>query len=131
MSRLHILFFFQLKLKSIVWKIPMFLNISMSFMHTRISFMIFIIYIYVYILFIILYIYIYISSFCIYLYNVANDRRCIYVQIVTVPDPRTTIINGKKILVWNHGNYGNHKAAIKVWHDTLDSNMSGMYHRHR
>jgi len=43
-----------------------------------------------YILLIIIYI-------CIYLYNVANDRRCIYVHLVTVPDPRTTITNGKKI----------------------------------
>lgn len=33
---------------------------------------------------------------CIYLYNVANDRRCIYVHLVTVPDPRTTVINGER-----------------------------------
>lgn len=48
-------------------------------------------YIYIYIIYHFIYI-----SFCIYLCNVANDRRCIYLQIVTVPDPRTTIINGKR-----------------------------------
>lgn len=61
-------------------------------MHTRISYDIYI-YIYIYVYIYITYHFLYII--CIYLYNVANDRRCIYVHLVTVPNPRTIITNGK------------------------------------